>query len=219
MTLLTTIFRAVTHSEKLRAEHVRDQIFEASGTYYYVPKGSETGYRLSQGEAASIAARADANMQTAQKRATLAVFICAPVLAFAMPALGKTLLPAAVSSALPGLLLLAAGAVAAYVHHRCLAAFDSALEADLNRHPKVPLHMLRDPAAASSFPKIIRYVLLLISLPLFGLMIYAACLPLAESNQLIEKFGLLVHWIHLPLLALSIILAVQFYYKRKKRGF
>jgi hypothetical protein len=219
MSLLNAIARGLVHAEKPRAEHVRDRIFEASGTYFFAPKGSEFGYRLNPGEAATIAERADANMTLAQKQAMVAVIVSVLIMMFATSFISKLGLPAGWSKATPVVLLAVPVCIGTLVHHFCLVRFDRMLAAELSNHPRVPMDLLRNPKAATSFPKIIRYVAALIALPLIGLNFYAASLPLNESNRLMEKFGHIVHYIHLPLTLAGVALAVHFYYLRKKRGF
>jgi hypothetical protein len=219
MSLLKAIARGLMHAEKPRAEHVRDRIFEASGTYFFVPKGNDFGYRLNPGEAATIAKRADANMTLAQKQAMAAVIVSVFLMMLTTSFLAKLGLPAVWSKASPVVLLAVPVCIGTLVHHFCLARFDRTLIAELSNHARVPMNLLCDPKAATSCPKIIRYVASLIALPLIGLNFYAASLPLNESNRLMEKFIIIVHYIHLPLMLAGVALAVHFYYLRKKRGF
>jgi hypothetical protein len=224
MSLFNAIARGLLHAEKPRAEHVRDRIFEANGTYFFVPKGNDFGYRLNPGEAATIAERADATMANAQKQAGGAVIVSVFFLVFLTSMLSKLGLPpiglkAAWSKASPIIMLAIPVCVAILVHHLCLVRFDRTLEAELSRHTRVPMNLLRDPKAATSLPKIIRYCATLIILPLFGWNFYAVTRPLNESNRLMAKSASLLHYIHIPLMLAGVALAVHFYYLRKKRGF
>jgi hypothetical protein len=219
MSLLTTVLKSVVHAEQPRAEHVRDRIFHASGSYFFVPKGSDTGYRLQPGEAASIAHRADANLQAAQKLAKLAVFGSIVVAMLLRSAIPKHALSATNANVL--LVFVCAVAVAAglLVHQRHLGNFDRLLESELNQHPKVPMYMLQDPVAASSSPRSIRTLMLFILLPVIGFAFYTVSLPITESNKLMPKAAILIEMVHIPLALVGVFLAVRFYYMRKKRGF
>ncbi len=219
MSVLKAIARGLVHAEKPRAEHVRDRIFEASGTYFYVPKGSDFGFRLKDGEAASITGRADANMQAAHKQTSFAVFAAIFLLMLFFPSVTKLGLPAAWSKMSGIAALIVSVAAGMIVHHLCLARFERKLEAELARHPKVSMSLLRDPKAASSLPKIIKYLGALIVLPLFGLSFYAMILPVEESNKMMAKLATLLHYIHLPLTLLGVAFAVHYYRLRKTRGF
>jgi hypothetical protein len=219
VSLLKAIGRSLLHAEKPRAEHVRDRIFEASGTYYFVPKGSDFGFLLKDGEAASIADRADANMQTAHKQTSLAVFAGIFLLMLFFPSVTKLGLPAAWSKMSGIVALIVSVAAGMVVHHVCLARFDRKLEDELSRHPRVSMDLLRDPKATSSFPKFIKYLGALIVLPLMGLSFYTMILPAEESNRMMAKLATLLHYIHLPLTILGAAMAVRVYRLRQKRGF
>jgi hypothetical protein len=219
MSLLTTVLKSVVHAEQPRAEHVRDRIFHASGSYFFVPRGGDTGYRLQPGEAASIAHRADANLQAAQKLAKLAVFgsvVVAMLLWFAIP---KHALPATRSDALFIFICAVAVVAGIFVHRRHLGNFDRLLESELNQHSKVPMDMLQDPVAASSSPRSIRTLMLCIMLPVIGFAFYTVTLPITESNKLMPKAAILIEMVHIPLALLGVFLAVRFYYMSRKRGF
>lgn len=213
------LLKNLLHHNKPLPEAIRRRIWRDNGIDYFVPKGSDRAYRLQAGEAAKLVARTELFLEQLQGRMHRLGFLLMPVLVIMFTFGDQLALVPEVQNRLPGIMAALFVIALTTLHFVSNRRFEQQVEEGFIGRASVPLEMLRDPQSERLVPVWISVPATALAVVALGLYFWAAMLPLDQSNALMEKMSGIVHYIHLPLLALVLALSVHIYFKRKRRGF